>query len=1599
MAPPTLQASSSVLSTSSTSEKAVEQAEQKEIEATWKEVQNKVIELAGGDPKKVQTLDINSVLKYIDSVQASDKKKSEKFGAFKSVVNKTLQCINTVGGIVAEGASTVFAPAGMCYNALTFVIQAWQGYEGIFENLAELLEKCTEFFERLESYEGRMDVRLKRVAVQNLRLFVEICDRTIKLRRKHNKFLAFTKQLFLNDNGISDLLGMMDRLNAKESLLVNAQTYKLVSDSAGDIKLILDGQKEQKKEQEAKKWRTTIAKALGFPPNTLDNDGEPIPNWQRAFNARKNTLVPETGKWIMDHEDFVEWSKSTVPSKPVLVLGGRNGSGKTSMMANTLRFLRSMNRAGPTSRAVTAYFFLEGEKKKSDDEEASSSRLEVVSRTLLWQICTAYEAMTKSVYQILERTPDFDGSIDLWQQIFINNKERLNPDTTFFLFIDGISNELLPLLQRLTSIVDNKIVRIFLTAPPKMFTELDGTEGIRTNTIPIADYNADDIDKYINFRMDNMPILKNDGRAGISEWRNKILETLRYKCAGDYFKLNTSLNSLAKVDLIDDIEEVLADADKTRADQIDAEIRRLNNIRTVKEIQEINEIIQWIEAGRRWLPVDMMESFLSVKHRNSAVAQPLTPSLTRRKTGLSDIESTTQEATPMILTISLLPFAQKLGEKYPIFTVTDSGFVDWRSSEIKERVPMKGFERDSRDSGSGLSVVTSGPKIIQESEISIVRHFLNNVCPPDLYQRLEFEQFFDMKLGAKYKDYISLDLDNANIKIALTCLIVLTEEQLRKNTSVRQYAMYWLLDHLQDVDLSAADRELKAQIGPLLVKLFTEECGIDSMFWPFNLNVSLHTWDWDEYIDLRETRAEWLYSMSGVQEISRWLRDSSVTKYITHEPGLSFVEAAKSSSTNLHKVILSHAAKHMATHLFRRVEFTPRHFWCACWFIRGYLSRLNPEKSSQMPSDPDAYRNINDPAYEEFENREFTLETLKQIEDWAADELEKTNDTPEQQSSWEIHGALIIFQLCHTEADATKIYQARAQKAVDLNPKNWHACHFLTKQPNTGNEEAVRLLSQAKKDIDEVRGRNEFWIRDSANSALLARITLDLGDRLWDLGQDMALAAATHRESLRYNYVHFKDYSKVLTRYQARGAWDELIAFVETLNSTSETWAAYFDELVYEFVVQITNSEDANVLAQAADATKRWDVIEAFFTLAIDMGVAQDTHDLLFFLRDGFAKTLEAAADGAQQDKVIAIQEMALGDVRLHRNDSLSRHSVDDMTNALARTYLDKAFQPGLAIERVDSYGSLIANLLPDPDSTDGCDLWTGTIAVCCLIRYHHRRKTDSHLARGWIERIVREIIELLSDDDEENDESAYWLLARLLTTIEDTKNTRIVWAMRNAEQREALIKWESWVAKNAGTITDVTANGGPKDKEPQQQTTPVIPHSNGFANKSVQNVVRNGHRSRSQSPKPGGKGEHKSQPSEVIREPTPELKAPEPACISDDPNQPGWFVSCDGCYKQWTVIDEPVYTCADCLGATQLDAECYALLLKGELKKKGINCKKEHTFIELPNWDEKEYEGMPKGSVPLPDGEKGKKWMTLEEWKKELRGLYLNGDGKGVTA
>lgn len=829
----------------------------------------------------------------------------------------------------------------------------------MFENLGELLERCTYFLERLTYYDGNMDIRLTRLACQNLQLFVEICDHSIRLQKKRNKFAAFMKRLFLNDDNISGLLGMMDKLNSNENLLVGAQTYKIVSDSAGDIKLILEGQKEQKKEDDAKKWRKSIAKVLGFPNSALGTDGEPYPTWQRTFDARKDKLIEGTGTWILDQPDFREWAKAEQSTNPFLVVEGSQNSGKTSLIANALRLLRQSERGSTSSRTVTAYFFADADKRKPQEDE-TEKLLDIVSRTILWQVATAFEAMTKSMAQVAERSSDSWNTIDRWQHLFINNKERINNDTSFFFFIDAGRSEvetLLPLLEKLGSISDGKRVQVMLSATPQTTEDwLLEKLGSNIGIIPISKCNSRDVDFYIKKRMNEMPILKDESRPGISEWRKTIFETLRDKCEGDYFKLDSNLKDLEKVDLVDDIYDVLDNAGKSKAAQIDSALRTLNNIRTPKEIDEINEIILWVNDGRRWLSVEAMESIVAIKHRRTAAHAHLNvrpaPLIhgSRRKTGQEDVaekvvavEDNPATTVPSSnLTVSLLPFERKLTDKYdPLFTITDSKKVNWRSEEVKQQIPHKTGSVANLVSGLSGPAAKGRPQVFQKAEIDIVSHFLKSVCPGDLYSRFDFEQFFNGKLGAGQKQYICLDPENAHIRIVITCLIILTEEGYKEERQLRDYASFWLLDHLISVDLSAAERDLKVQVGPLLVKLLTKKEGIDALFWPIDLSVSFKTWCEDEGANLQEARGEWVYSTEGVQQVALWLKDSMVVQDVRDADGAALITAVRDPNANQHKAVLGRAAEEMARHMFCRAGFTKQQFLSAACFIRGYLDRVS----------------------------------------------------------------------------------------------------------------------------------------------------------------------------------------------------------------------------------------------------------------------------------------------------------------------------------------------------------------------------------------------------------------------------------------------------------------------------------------------------------------------------------------------------------------------------------------------------------------------------------------------------------------------------------
>ncbi|KAI5455838.1 hypothetical protein BGZ63DRAFT_397450 [Mariannaea sp. PMI_226] len=1474
----------------------------------------------------------------------------------------------------------------MCFNALTFVIQAWRGYEGMFENLSELLEKCVEFLERLESYRAKMDARLSRLACQNLQLFVEICDRMIKLRKKHNRFLAFTKNLFLNDDGVRELLGMMDRLNSKESLLVNAQTYKIVSDSADGIKLILDGQQEQKKVEDSRNWRKKVVQALGFPPGSLDSDAEPIISWRKTLDHRKNRLVEGTGNWLSEHDAFVSWTQSPSAEQNIFIIEGKNGSGKTSLMANGLRLVRHSHAssASTTARVVFACYSSEKDTKKVM-ENADGVIFESATKALLWQLCTSYEAMTKSTAQIVDRHHAFDGNMDLWRNLFLDNKELHNQDTTFFIFLDGVDSDIqsfVPLLEKLSSQRElRRKVRICLTTQAQASTDrLISLYGIPFHKLYISDHNLVDVKHCICFQLDSMPVFKDSSRTDIRQWRDRILDTLLDKCEGDYFRINSILKRLSLVDLISDIEAILADAGKTRIDQIDAEIQRLNDERTPAEIAEINTILRWVIHGVAFVQVDTMQSLLSLRSRMNK-AMSIVAQIEDRQASVQNNKETSPSMQSSS-TLSLLPFRQKLQEKYPIFAITDSGCVDWRTPEIEERIPKD-------DSGDVLDDGVAGQfDVVRDSEVQIVQHFLHTVCPSDLYRRFGFERFFAAKLGVGSKKKIHDDADNAHILCALDCLHILVSAEFSSDKELYKMAILSLLFHLKNVDMSRADRRLKEQVGPMLVMALTDGETIDRLFLSFRRP---QLWSSSEAVleSLHEeNRVDWIYARSGTEAIARWLRDSAVTKYIVDEPGKTIVLGAKDESASEAAVILGHIAKRMAHHLFHGrmgalQDFHPERY-AAMAILRAYLARVDPSEQNEAGAKllQHTYNDFwNSDARKYFEERHFSTEFLASVETWAAGILRIADETPAQASAWEMNAALNYEQLTMISWFAQpKSNSARAKNALKLDASNWDALLYLSTDPDyhqIPQYEALNLLRRAKSQIDVACDGNSTWLQDPSRCKVLANIMFELGRALWlleldhhnfdmdiPLDEHFAEAAELHRQSLQFGEPNLRSIAYAADVYRRARCWSLWIQFIHTFTSYKNRWASSISEVNKEILECYYSSRDwpeRNKFANAADAAQGWEVIENFFAACIEAALQYCQRELWLRVRVHYGLTLYLSSDGKRKSQGIC---KLLELLKTESEDGHASHvdlgrELIDVKMILGIHYLGKALEPDQTEAQRIWFGEKIADLIDKDDSSLYYTYQNPDVTLaCCLIRYEVRfgNGTLSDLAKSCLQRIVMSALEVLSDDIDDNDVYGYEVLQSIFGVLGDMDNLHTAWMMW------AALIWDDKLNTERTYLST-------------QQEPSSVDSSNLAPSEEVPSAANLG---------PGSAGDDDDKASV-----TSELRYVQAGytCWQD----------CRHCGSALTTISKPMRFCLDCPERFCVEEECFESFKAGEklphmiTMGRVVSCSAHHTFYVAPACPYSVRKAIPEGHVIVSGSTKEKlQCVPLEEWKATLRTKYM---------
>ncbi|KAL3468524.1 hypothetical protein BJX64DRAFT_246157 [Aspergillus heterothallicus] len=1265
-----------------------------EIVEIWSQVEDRVTQLVGGKRSDIQAkLTIEDVLSYLDRAQdQSEKKDSSIRGAFE----KTLQFIETVGGVVSTGASEVFGPSELCFNALSMVIQAWQGYQGVFESLATLLEKCGQYMSRLEIYiRAGMDAKLAKVACQHLQLFVEICDRTIKLRRsRRRKLLVFTKLLFLNDNDIDDLLTKMESLVDEERGLVAAQTFSFASETArstrenlaisravnSKLDMLISNRSDSLKESDTKRRKEKILDTLAFDENKLDQDKrEPDPYWQRIYYNYRKCVVPGTGEWIFQEPEFRAWEKGSRECPCILAIEGTEGSGKSYLTSTIIRRLRNRSSVESSdSRTLLAFYFVEGDSK---EELKRTNHLDVIAKSLIWQFVQADVSYMKSVANICEQNRDMDPHEVPGRLLFDNKDLGQTIDANFFIVIDGLNDvvgdHLITFLQNaLSSSASHRKIRILLTGRPRAFEQISANKEISYKTIHISERNRPDIEMYIESRMDKIEALRNKTRFGVPALRKKISESLRDKTAGDYFRINTILKRINNLDYVNDIDQVLENAGRERSQQIQAEIESLNSTRSSKEIAEINEIILWILYGREWFNPRQMGAVLYTK------------------TG----------------ELSLLTLEAKLQIKYTIFEVDSDGDIDFRSYEIVELIP-EGNQPSDED-------MRQDTKRVLPEEVDIIRHFLRTVCPPNLYKKFDFESVFEQRLrhtgGYIYRD----DKDTAEAKLAVSCLRILTEDRDERREILRPYAVNYFHQHLAAVDLSLVDRQWKRQIGPLLLKLFSEDESTDALLWT-NDPDSASNFAW-------MARSAWLEGNGGVVETVRWLRESVTITDISDDESRSWISKL-TSSPSPEEELLNILAKRMLVHWLR--EQTPQSLAVYAFsFILGALKKINGAKKEKASGgNPDVP----------------TIEDISELEEWS-----RTLIGCEKDSLWEVQVAVILHNF-HFDAEAEK----RCRRSLRLDSSNWRASYFLA-HVVPSNTEAIDILNN----IIGTLGADQKWMKESNHVWAFAEMLFDRGQRFWNAEQiDKAIDSYT--KSVQVNYAGFKRILQIIEQYYNRRLWPEILALLRTIQEGSG------DKVHLSGMLVDLASEERfhSIVLQTAVETGQFNFIEQVYNDAIKLSTESEAYTSLYYIRYHYANEIFQQDGG--EERAIELWETALKD-DLMRSFLDIDYVLPYLTVKLAPIYLSRALAAEMGSETAQDYLHRIASITPEETSESNVIL----PAKLYLARYYEVIG-DEAKAKQIVRSIVKLALEMLSDDDSDNDYLAYWRLLLVFLPLNDDEN------------------------------------------------------------------------------------------------------------------------------------------------------------------------------------------------------------------------------------
>lgn len=455
------------------------------LDEAWTRAEKKFYE----DTKKfLGSYDIkskDSVLRHLKQRYEAECKdgKSAQITAFERILN----ALELVGAFAAQGVSIVFGPANLCFNAVTFLIDAPRQILHVYKELESLFEEVERFLVKFKIYrriEDAVGLAQELCEAANFLLisFVKVCGTATSIIQGGKKavFKSGAMLLLCKDDKLGAAIEEFKALCHSSSSLANTVMLENVLTSEANVRQILSSARRLEVGVGLLIARSNDEKTKIVNKNHLDR----IRHNLYIHSPIEEALIPsnqengiETLATLQSIPEYDRWMNSPGMAASILVIWGPSGSGK-SYMLDTVRDNLNIRRecAGRVESSIyVAVHDFKAVNAHSSKGHGAGVLMADVLRKIAFQVAVQSTTYAKELATLSSSNPNLRSEKDLtrlWGVLRLSEHRALS-GATMYVLLDAVqkrhlSGELRKLLDLLMDTGSSKPrsglkIRILLT--------------------------------------------------------------------------------------------------------------------------------------------------------------------------------------------------------------------------------------------------------------------------------------------------------------------------------------------------------------------------------------------------------------------------------------------------------------------------------------------------------------------------------------------------------------------------------------------------------------------------------------------------------------------------------------------------------------------------------------------------------------------------------------------------------------------------------------------------------------------------------------------------------------------------------------------------------------------------------------------------------------------------------------------------------------------------------------------------------------------------------------------------------------------------------